>query len=828
MSGVRRRPLTVIGPGPVRTNFSTRESRGEVKWVQQIHAEWPNGGDPMTAEQTTTPVSWVRIIDTVGLDDAPSVGGKAANLGELRRARFAVPAGFVLTTDAYERAMTDAGLVETLAGAGLDASRAIERAPGWRSAVENADIPAALHADILRAYRELGDNARVAVRSSAPAEDSSSNSYAGIHDSFTNIEGEDELIDAIRRCWGSLWSARAISYRSTIGDVGTPSIAVVVQKMVDADASGVAFTQDPRTGSADHVVIEAAVGFGDVVVGGLVEPDLYIVDKGCFDAVDVRLGSQQLATTVDNGTETTSEVAVALRGHRVLTDEQARRVAMMAVAVEDHYGSPQDIEFAFDADKLWLVQARPLTTHTPPQTSDSRSDKQTPTEQAPPTVQVSGLGAGPGTVSGRVRILREVSEGSRLLEGEVLVASMTRPDWLPVLRRASAIVTDRGGITCHAAIVGRELGKPVIVGTGNATSVLTEGSMVTVDGTNGTVVLGGEAAPANRTASGSVDTRLPRTPVEDVTATAIYVNLSTPDSAEAAAAQNVDGVGLLRAEFMAVEALGGVHPSAMIEAGLRDSYVSKMAAGVSRIARAFAPRPVIYRAIDLRSNEFAALEGGDIEPREDNPMIGYRGCFRYLGEPELFALDLDVLAAVRKTYDNVHLMIPFVRTEWELRTLLERVDAHALGSDRTLKRWIMAEVPSVAFYLPSYARLGIDGISIGTNDLTQLVLGVDRDSELCKPLFDATDPAVLDAIDTIIARATAAGMTTSMCGQQVSTDETLAMHVVDRGITSVSVPPDAVVATRRTIARAEKRLLLENASDFHVQRRGKSSRRDHR
>lgn len=765
----------------------------------------------MTIEQTVAPASWVRSIDTVGSKDAVSVGGKAANLGELRRSRFPVPAGFVLTTDAYVRTMEQSGLSDVLAAVTYDSTNSTAAHEERRGAIELAGIPSALETEVLDAYRELGEHARVAVRSSAPGEDSSTASYAGIHDSFTNVVGEADLVNAIRRCWASLWSARAVSYRSLIGFRGVPTIAVVVQKMVDADASGVAFTEDPRTGAADRVVIEAAVGLGDVVVGGQVEPDLYTVAKDRFESVDVRQGTQQLATTLQRGVEETAAVAVPLRGHRVLSDEQARRVAMMAVAVEDHYGRAQDIEFAFEGDKLWLVQARPLTAVGAQGATAGTRDRPMTSSGGGAVPMLSGLGAGPGVATGRVRILRSVDEASTLVDGEVLVASMTRPDWLPVLRRASAIVTDRGGITCHAAIVGRELGKPVVVGTGHATTTLVDGTTVTVNGTIGTVTSGqvgsSEASPepvrhppVHETSSSRV-----------LTATTVYVNLSTPDAAEVVAAQDVDGVGLLRAEFMAVEALGGLHPSAMIAAGQRSTYIDKMAAGVARIARAFAPRPVIYRAIDLRSNEFAALTGGDVEPHEDNPMIGYRGAYRYVDDPALFDLDLDVVAAARKTYQNVHLMIPFVRTAWELRTLVRRIDAHELGADRTLMRWIMAEVPSVSYYLPEYARMGFDGVSIGTNDLTQLVLGVDRDSELCKPLFDAADPAVLDAIDTIITRANDAGMTTSMCGQQVSTDETLAAHVVARGITSVSVTPDSVDATRRTLARAEQQILLEYA-----------------
>ncbi len=301
----------------------------------------------------------------------------------------------------------------------------------------------------------------------------------------------------------------------------------------------------------------------------------------------------------------------------------------------------------------------------------------------------------------------------------------------------------------------------------------------------------------------------------------MYVNLATPDAAERVAASDVDGVGLLRAEFMIMDALAGTHPAAMIAQGRRNEYVAKMSAAVERIAAAFAPRPVIYRAIDLRTNEFADLSGGDVEPHEDNPMIGYRGCFRYVREPELFRLDLDVLFTVRKRYPNVHLMIPFIRTRWELAQCLADLDSHPLGADRRMHRWIMAEVPSVAYWIPEYAALGIDGVSIGTNDLTQLVLGVDRDSEICRDLFDTMDPAVLDAIDVIIERATRAGLTTSLCGQAVSTNPALAEHLVRKGITSVSVAPDVAAVTRHNVSAAERRILLDRArSDLRMSANG--------
>ncbi|MGW0041946.1 phosphoenolpyruvate synthase [Rhodococcus sp. NPDC003348] len=753
---------------------------------------------------------WVRPIDRIGLPDTPSVGGKAANLGELTHAGFPVPAGFVLTKDAYLDTMAEAGVRDTLrarsvpaAGTGEDELTAAARE--LRALALGAPVPDELRARIVSAYHDLGDAVRVAVRSSAPGEDAADTSFAGIHDSFTNVVGADALVEAVRKCWASLWSERALTYRSVQAYDAEPAIAVVVQTMVDSESSGVAFTADPRSGDRDRVVVEAAAGLGEVVVGGQVEPDTYVVAKDGLRVLDTHIGSQAFAITADAGGEHRTEIAPADRGKRVLTDDQLEGLARLAVSVEQHYQAPQDLEFAFAGDDLWLVQTRPITTL-------GGHPERAETGPSAPTGRIlaQGLGASPGTVSGPVRVLLSVADAHLLHDGDILVAPMTRPDWLPVLRRAAAIVTDGGGITCHAAIVGRELGRPVIVGTRTATTTLVDGTVVTVDGDAGTVSEGAAATPT-RPAAPSIPPDRGGTTWMETTATAVYANLATPEAAERVAATDVDGVGLLRAEFMIMDALQGMHPARLLAEGRRDEYVAKMADGVHRIAAAFAPRPVVYRAIDLRTNEFANLSGGDVEPSEDNPMIGYRGCYRYVREPELFGLDLDVVHTVRQRSPNVHLMIPFVRTRWELESCLRHLDAHPLGSDRRMHRWIMAEVPSVAYWIPHYATLGIDGVSIGTNDLTQLVLGVDRDSEICRDLFDTMDPAVLDAIGTIIERATRAGMTTSLCGQAVSTNPALAEHLVRQGINSVSVTPDAVAHTRRVIAAAERRILLDRA-----------------
>lgn len=751
----------------------------------------------------------VRDLADIRLVDADQAGGKGANLGELIAAGLPVPPGFVVTCDAYRSSMRAGGVDAELAAAHREAlgsvddpARLDELCRRMRDVVRGADLTAELRDAVVAAYRALGPDMPVAVRSSAAGEDGRDASFAGMNRSITNITGEQDLVDAVADCWASLFTPRVLTYRAARGFTEAPEMAVVVQRMIAADRAGVAFTADPSSGNRAHLVIEAAFGQGEVVVSGKVQPDTYVVDKATGRVVDTNIGVKPFKIVRgDDGRDAVVELDAGQVNARVLSDADLHRITELAIATERHYRDPQDIEWAIEGEAAWLVQARPITTlgQEPTAVPDQRPSRD--------GVLLNGLPAAPGIASGRVRVLRNPADGQLLRDGEVLVAPMTNPDWLPTIRRAAALVTESGGMTCHAAIVARELSVPCVVGARSATTVLKTGAMVTVDGTHGQIL---EAAAAAPVSVGTAPAGGSAAPVTPVTATRIYVNLALPDTAETAAAADVDGVGLLRAEMMLTDALGGRHPRALIARGEQSTLVTAMTAAIGRIAAAFAPRLVIYRATDFRSNEFRNLAGGqDFEPVEHNPMIGYRGCYRYVKEPDLFMLELTALAEVRDRYPNVHLMIPFVRTRWELDECLHLVDGSRLGRQRGLHRWIMAEVPSVVHWLPTYIGMGIDGVSIGSNDLTQLMLGVDRDSEICAEVFDEADAAVLDAIGRIVSTAHKFHVPSSLCGQAPSTNPAFAEYLVRMGITSISVNPDAVTRTRRAVAAAEQRLLLD-------------------
>ena len=741
----------------------------------------------------------------VGRDDVPLVGGKGANLGELTQAQIPVPPGFVVTTRAYRAFLVATGLegrIEAmLEGLDVEDDEALQRVSGKvRAAIEQAEMPAQLRSEIERSYVELGQGA-VAVRSSATAEDLAEASFAGQQSTYLNVEGAADVVDAVQRCWASLFEARAVFYREHAGwghvDV---DLAVPVQRMVQSETSGVMFTIDPITNDRQRVVIEAAFGLGEAVVAGLVSPDHFEVDKSSEAIVDRQIFQQdRMLIRNPNGAGGEANIWRALsdaEGERPkLSDAQVVELTAIGKRIERHYGGPQDIEWGWADGRFYLLQTRPITTLARP----AGDLEAAPTPAAEPLL--SGSPASPGVAAGRVRVVSDPSQTGMIVEGDVLVAEMTTPDFVPAMKRAAAIITEKGGRTCHAAIISRELGVPCIVGAPGARA-LAEKLTVTVDGAAGHVYEGAQEELIDwwRRQQEQVLTEGP------ATQTKIYVNLADPDIAQRVADRSVDGVGLLRAEF--IIARMGEHPRSFLDSGRGDEYVERLAEGIRTIAAAFHPRPVVYRATDFKTNEYANLKGGaEYEPHEENPMIGYRGAARYVREPDLFELELRALEEVREDYPGLHLMIPFVRTTGELRQVIDLVEAYGLKRSDSFKIWIMVEVPSNVWLLEDFIAQGIDGVSIGSNDLTQLTLGIDRDSERFADTFDERDPAVLYAIQHVIETARRCGVTVSVCGQGPSEHPDLAQRLVEWGITSISVTPDVIEKTRQHVAEAEARVL---------------------
>jgi pyruvate, water dikinase len=775
----------------------------------------------MSATSTTSgeAVHAVRRFAELGKGDVDFAGGKGANLGELTRAGLPVPPGFVIGAPAYVAFCEAQGLRARIA-AGLqeldvdDTAALGEASRRVREMILRESLPGWLEGAIREAYAELtgGDGrAAVAVRSSATAEDTESASFAGMNETFLNVRGSDAVVDAVRRCWASLFGGRTVFYRSKRGfSQAEMDIAVVVQRQVASTRAGVMFTIDPSTGRADRVVIEGSFGLGESVVSGSVSPDRYVVEKETMAIATREVRAKELTIEpVEGGGTSRRQLSAEESMRPVLDDAEVRQLADLAVQIERHYRAPQDTEWAFDAEgHVWMLQSRPVTSTgtgareiAPEPTSDGAA--------AAPLLR--GLGAAPGSASGPVRVIKALADAGRLSDGDVLVTHMTSPDWVPLMRRAAAIVTDSGGMTCHAAIVSRELGVPCVVGTGEATRTLRDGELVTVDATHGVILPG--LAPSRDGAAAHPLAPLFRAATPPATGTKLLVNLSEPSQVERAAALEVEGVGLLRAELMVIEALGGTHPRLLIEQGRSDEFVQRMSDALVTFAAGFAPRPVTYRTIDFRTNEFRGLEGGEqFEPEESNPMIGYRGALRYTHEPEVFRLELQ---AIRRVWDaghaNFHVMLPFVRTARELEACRTLVAESGLLSRRGFELWVMAEVPSVLFNLERYATLGIAGISIGSNDLTQLMLGADRDSELVAEVFDERDPAVADYLRQLIPQARALGLQTSICGQAPSVYPEYAELLVRCGIDAISVNMDVVDRTRRLIAAAETRLILDAA-----------------
>jgi pyruvate, water dikinase len=776
----------------------------------------------VTDTDTRARVALIRPFATLGRDDVAYAGGKGANLGELTSAGLPVPDGFVIGAPAYAAFCAETGLRERLArlldDVDVEDTAALQAASvAARKLFDEAPMSESLAHEIRAAYARLvGDELEgpVAVRSSATAEDTVETSFAGMNETFLNVRGAEAVLDAVRGCWRSLFGSRTIYYRRMNGlGQADMDIAVVVQRQIASTRAGVMFTVNPATGERDELVIEGSFGLGEAVVSGSVSPDRYLVEKSTLALRRRDVHPKELVIEYDPMGGTRTRTLTREEGLRpALQEREIEAVAELGLRIEAHYGSPQDTEWAFDPDgTLWMLQSRPITT-----LHDGQAARAPASQPAKPqTVLLRGLGGAPGSASGPARVLSSLADAASFGDGDVLVTHMTSPDWLPLLRRAAGVVTDSGGMTCHAAIVSRELGIPCVVGTGEATRRLRQGELVTVDATRGVVLEGivDGGPPASAPGSGSERAAPSSGPSAPVSATQILVNLSEPSQVERVQGLPIDGVGLLRAELMVLEALAGDHPRTLLQEGRGEEFVARMAAGLSAFAVGFAPRPVTYRTIDFRTNEFRGLRGGErFEPQESNPMIGYRGALRYTREPDVFALELE---AVCRVWDagqhNLHVMLPFVRSTRELRRCRELIADSGLLDRPGFELWVMAEVPSVLFNLKEYAALGVRGISIGSNDLTQLLLGADRDNEVLAETFDERDPAVTAYLRELIPRARELGLRTSICGQAPSVHPEYAELLVRAGIDAISVSVDALERTRTLVAAAEQRLILDAA-----------------
>lgn len=788
---------------------------------------------------TKSPIAW---FETLSRADVPLVGGKNASLGEmvarLAADGVAVPAGFATTADAYREFVASNLIGETIAGllADWEADKATlaETGAAIRQLFLKSNWPVQTSLAIVEAYRQLckrvgKTDIDVAVRSSATAEDLPDASFAGQQETFLNVRGETELLSACRRCYASLFTDRAISYRKAKGfDHMKVALSIGVQQMVRSDigSSGVMFSIDTETGFDQVVIIDAAWGLGENVVQGAVDPDEYQVFKPLLSKPRVnpiiarKVGAKSIKMIYGGPGERTRNVPTSKieRASRVLSDEEILSLSRWAVRIEQHYGCPMDMEWAKDGEngQLFIVQARPETVQS--RKSAGRIREYTIGHRG--LTLSTGLAIGDAVVTGQVCLIESAADIDQFIDGSVLVTSTTDPDWVPIMKRAAAIVTDHGGRTSHAAIVSRELGLPAIVGTGNATQILHTGQAVTVscaEGDEGHIYAG----LAEITARDVDITGLP------LSRTKVMLNLANPGAAFRWWQLPADGVGLARMEFV-IANLIKAHPLALLHfdrlkdetarseiAALTATYpdkaeyfVDQLSLGLARLAAAVYPRPAIVRMSDFKTNEYAGLIGGrEFEPSEENPMIGFRGASRYYSDRyrDGFALECKAIRRLREEmgFDNVIVMVPFCRTIQEADRVLEVMKLEGLQRGKAgLQVYVMCEVPSNVILAAEFAKR-FDGFSIGSNDLTQLTLGVDRDSDELAGLFDEQDPAVRWMIRTAIAEAHKAGVKIGLCGQAPSDHPEFARFLVECGIDSVSVSPDSFVAVKNHVCAAE-------------------------
>jgi len=759
---------------------------------------------------------YIAWFEEIHKGDVPTVGGKGANLGEMVNAGFPVPYGFVITSNAYFDVIEHNNLRHKIASlltfVNFEQQKELEQASAAiRSLILKAEVPKPLIHAIVSAYSELtfreakrmGRNAStieaehdplVAVRSSATAEDLPQASFAGQQETYLNVKGDHVLLDKVRSCWASLFTDRAVYYRAEQGfDHLAVGLAAVVQRMVQSDVSGISFSIDPVTNNKEVVTIEAIYGLGEYIVQGTVTPDHYEVIKKETRISKKEIKQQKVAFVRKGNKNIETSISSKSQSLQKLSDQQIVDLAKIILKIERHYFFPQDIEWALENGVFFIVQSRPITTLDGIRVRAIQDGKH--------ELLLKGDPASPGLGVGTPIIIKNPSEIGKVKTGMVLIAPMTDPDYVPAMKRASAIVTEKGGRTSHAAIVSRELGLPAVVGAVDATKILQHEPIVTVNGSTGEIFKGSvEVSDKRQIASNKIGDKHLRT------ITKVYVNLAEVERAKEVSLMDVDGVGLLRAEFMIADI--GEHPKEFIRTGQEQVFINTLASKLKHFVSAFNPRPVVYRATDFKTNEYRSLKGGDrYEPIEENPMLGYRGATRYITDRQVFKMELESIIKVRDSgFKNLHLMIPFVRSPHELVEIKKMLEFMGLSSSPTFKLWIMVEIPSVALMLEEYIKIGIDGVSVGTNDLTMLTLGVDRDNEAVAHLYKETDPSVIYLIEKIVKTARKHNITVSVCGQAASDYADLRERLIRLGVTSLSVNIDTIERVRHDIYEFERQL----------------------
>ncbi len=748
-------------------------------------------------------------LEEVGKEDIAIVGGKGASLGEMLRAELPVPTGFAVTAQAFRRFIDENGISDELfSSLEVDVDNAEVLRDAEKTAkkiIMEAKIPADIEKSIRSKYKELcnreGNEAFVAVRSSATAEDLPDASFAGQQDTFLNIKGEKNVMEAVKKCWASLYGARAIYYRVKQGfDHRKVNLCAVVQLMVDAEKAGVMFSSHPSTGEP-VTIIEGAWGLGETVVSGAVSPDYYVVDNKSRNIKERKVATKNVMHTKDTKTGKTIDLPVPAdkKNAKVLDDDEILKLVEFGEVLEELYGIPQDIEWAIKNKEIFILQSRPITTI---------KKKKEPKEKVATSAILEGLGASPGIAYGEAKLVSDASELGKVKNGDILVAVMTTPDMVPAMKRAAAIVTDEGGLTCHAAIVSRELGCPAVVGTRKATQLLDDGMKITADGEKGLVFEGKKEVEGAKPVHAEKTVSLAKS--KPITATEIKVNISIPEATQRAIETQADGVGLLRIEHIIL----GLpkHPRQYIKEGKADEYVNELVSRIQTVVDAFYPKPVWVRTLDAPTDEFRAMQGGDGEPIEPNPMLGYRGIRRDLIDTEHF--ELEVMAfkeLIKRGYNNMGIMIPLVQHPSELRRAKEFMRKKGLAIDK-IDIGIMVEIPAAALIIDQFIAEGLDFVSFGTNDLTQYTLAVDRNNEHVAHLYNEMHPAVMKLIEHVIIECNKASVKTSICGQAGSYPK-VAKRLVELGITSISANIDAVVAVREMVARTEMQLMLKAARE---------------